>query len=54
MIYPGWDGGLGTSAYADPREDFIGILLNQKSLDSPSPPGVFLDFWTTACQSLGD
>src|SRR5215510_141949 len=26
----GWDGGLGTSAYTDPVEDVIGILLTQR------------------------
>jgi len=26
----GWDGGYGTSAYMDPREDVIGILMTQR------------------------
>jgi CubicO group peptidase (beta-lactamase class C family) len=44
----GWDGGLGTSAYADPVEGLIGILLTQRMMDSPEPPKVFNDFWTLA------
>jgi CubicO group peptidase (beta-lactamase class C family) len=44
----GWDGGFGTSAYTDPVEGVIGILLTQRMLDSPQPPRVFSDFWTLA------
>jgi len=44
----GWDGGLGTSAYTDPAEGMIGILLTQRMMDSPEPPKVFTDFWTLA------
>src|SRR5215467_2749241 len=44
----GWDGGLGTSAYTDPAEGVIGILLTQRMMDSPEPPRVFTDFWTLA------
>ncbi len=44
----GWDGGLGTSGYTDPAEGMIGILLTQRMMDSPKPPKVFTDFWTTA------
>jgi CubicO group peptidase (beta-lactamase class C family) len=48
----GWDGGFGTSAYSDPKNDFIGILLTQRLMDSPEPPAVFEDFWTHAYRSL--
>ncbi len=48
----GWDGGFGTSAYSDPKNDFIGILLTQRLLDSPEPPAVFKDFWMHAYRSL--
>jgi CubicO group peptidase (beta-lactamase class C family) len=48
----GWDGGFGTSAYSDPKNDFIGILLTQRMMDSPEPPAVFTDFWKGAYQSL--
>ena len=44
----GWDGGFGTSAYVDPAERLIGILLTQRMMDSPEPPPVFNDFWTSA------
>jgi CubicO group peptidase (beta-lactamase class C family) len=48
----GWDGGFGTSAYTDPVEGVIGILLTQRMLDSPQPPRVFSDFWTLAYGAL--
>jgi len=48
----GWDGGFGTSAYSDPKNDFVGILLTQRLMDSPEPPAVFKDFWMHAYRSL--
>jgi CubicO group peptidase (beta-lactamase class C family) len=48
----GWDGGFGTSAYSDPKNDFVGILLTQRMMDSPEPPAVFTDFWRSAYRSL--
>ncbi len=50
----GWDGGLGTSGYSDPKEELVGILMTQRLTDSPDPAGVFLDFWTSAYQSIDD
>jgi CubicO group peptidase (beta-lactamase class C family) len=50
----GWDGGLGTSWYSDPREDLTIILMTQAAWTSPSPPAVCLDFWTSAYQALED
>ncbi len=50
----GWTGGLGTSAYTDPSEDLIGIVMTSRMMDSPQTPPVFLDFWTTAYQALDD
>lgn len=50
----GWDGGIGTSAYADPREDMIGILMTQRLMESPRAPRVFVDFWTAAYQAFDD
>jgi CubicO group peptidase (beta-lactamase class C family) len=44
----GWTGGFGTTAYVDPAEGLIGILFTQRLMDSPDPPRVFTDFWTTA------
>jgi CubicO group peptidase (beta-lactamase class C family) len=48
----GWDGGLGTSAYTDPAEGVLGILLTQRLMDSPQPPPVFTDFWTLAYSAV--
>lgn len=50
----GWDGGLGTSAYTDPKEDLIGILMTQRLMNSPEPPALFSDFWTGTYQALSD
>jgi CubicO group peptidase (beta-lactamase class C family) len=48
----GWDGGLGTTGYADPAEGMVGILLTQTALDSADTPRLHKDFWTTAYQAL--
>jgi CubicO group peptidase (beta-lactamase class C family) len=48
----GWDGGFGTSAYSDPKNDFVGILMTQRMMDSPEPPPVLNDFWANAYRSL--
>jgi CubicO group peptidase (beta-lactamase class C family) len=50
----GWDGGLGTSWYSDPQEEMVTILMTQRLWTSPSPPGVCLDFWTSAYQAIDD
>jgi CubicO group peptidase (beta-lactamase class C family) len=50
----GWNGGIGTSGYSDPKEDMVGILMTQRQMDSPRPPRVFLDFWTSAYQAIDD
>jgi CubicO group peptidase (beta-lactamase class C family) len=49
----GWDGGLGTTAYADPAENLVGILLTQTAMDSADTPRLHQDFWTTAYQTVG-
>jgi CubicO group peptidase (beta-lactamase class C family) len=48
----GWDGGLGTSWYSDPREAMVIILMTQCAWTSPSPPNVY--FWTLAYQAIDD
>ncbi len=48
----GWDGGLGTSWYSDPREEMVIILMTQCAWSSPSPPNVY--FWTLAYQAIDD
>ncbi|MFL5590317.1 MAG: serine hydrolase domain-containing protein [Ktedonobacteraceae bacterium] len=50
----GWDGGMGTSWYSDPREEMVTILMTQRAWTSPSPPEVCLDFWTSAYQAIDD
>jgi CubicO group peptidase (beta-lactamase class C family) len=50
----GWDGGLGTSWYSDPREEMVTILMTQRAWTSPSPPDICLDFWTLAYQAIDD
>jgi CubicO group peptidase (beta-lactamase class C family) len=48
----GWTSGFGTTAYTDPAEGMIGILLTQRMMDSPQPPKVFTDFWTLAYAAM--
>jgi len=50
----GWDGGLGTSWYCDPKEDLIGILMTQRGWTSPSPPDVCRDFWSSTYGAIQD
>jgi CubicO group peptidase (beta-lactamase class C family) len=50
----GWDGGYGTSWYSDPRAQLTGILLTQRIMDSPKPPPVFTDFWSTLGEVAAD
>ncbi|MGW0522032.1 serine hydrolase domain-containing protein [Crossiella sp. NPDC003009] len=50
----GWDGGLGTSAQADPVAGLNGVLLTQVAQDSPVTPRLIKDFWTTAYQAIDD
>lgn len=50
----GWDGGYGTSWYSDPGKQLTGILLTQRMMDSPQPPRVFSDFWTSVYQAIDD
>jgi CubicO group peptidase (beta-lactamase class C family) len=48
----GWDGGLGTSWYSDPKEDMVIIILTQSAWGPLNPPNV--DFWTLAYQAIDD
>jgi CubicO group peptidase (beta-lactamase class C family) len=50
----GWEGGFGTTAYVDPTEQLVGILLTQRMMTSPVPPPAFVDFWTSAYQAIDD
>ncbi len=48
----GWDGGMGTSWYCDPKEDMITILMTQGFFTAPNPANV--SFWTLAYQAIDD
>ena len=52
------DGMAGTAATAPPGirilKDMVAMLMTQRVWDSPSPPGVYLDFWTSVYQAIGD
>ncbi|GAA2209685.1 serine hydrolase [Nonomuraea monospora] len=50
----GWDGGSGTSTYADPANQIVGVLLTQVGYTVPSPAHVMADFWTTVYQAIED
>ncbi len=50
----GWDGGAGTSTYADPVNQITGILLTQVGTTVPSSIQLMNDFWTTLYQALED
>ncbi|MER8041676.1 serine hydrolase domain-containing protein [Streptomyces sp. NPDC094032] len=50
----GWDGGTGTSAYADPGSGLTGVLLTQVGMSTPDSPRLIHDFWTTLHQALAD
>ncbi|MEV0196010.1 serine hydrolase domain-containing protein [Nonomuraea sp. NPDC050691] len=48
----GWDGGSGTSTYADPANQITGILLTQVGASVPDPVQLMHDFWTTLYQAI--
>lgn len=50
----GWDGGSGTSTYADPDNQLIGILLTQVGMSTPDSARLIHDFWTTVYQAIED
>ncbi|MBM7169127.1 beta-lactamase family protein [Streptomyces sp. G44] len=50
----GWDGGAGTSAYADPDNRLVGILLTQTGMATPDSARAIHDFWTTLYQAIDD
>jgi CubicO group peptidase (beta-lactamase class C family) len=47
----GWDGGTGTSWYADPREKLHALLMTQVEM---FPSGIYEDFWTSVYQTIDD
>ncbi len=50
----GWDGGSGTSTYADPVNGVTGVLLSQVGASAPNSIHLMNDFWTTVYQALED
>ena len=50
----GWNGGLGTSWWSDPKEEMVAIIMSQRTFESADPPSVCLDFWTSAYQAIDD
>src|SRR5262249_26041317 len=46
----GWDGGLGTSWWSDPKRALIGILMTQRSV-FPLFSALYRDFWTAVNQA---
>ncbi|MDT0303601.1 serine hydrolase domain-containing protein [Streptomonospora wellingtoniae] len=50
----GWDGGSGTSTYADPENQVTGILLSQVGMSVPDSARLIHDFWTTLYQAIDD
>ncbi|MER6003236.1 serine hydrolase [Nonomuraea angiospora] len=50
----GWDGGTGTTVYADPANQLTGVLLTQVGLSVPDPARLIQDFWTTLYQAIDD
>ncbi|MCB5163830.1 beta-lactamase family protein [Streptomyces bambusae] len=50
----GWDGGCGTSTYADPRSGVTGLVLTQVGTSVPDPMRLAQDFWSTLYQVLED
>jgi CubicO group peptidase (beta-lactamase class C family) len=50
----GWDGGSGTSTYADPVNGVTGILLTQVGMSVPNSARLIHDFWTTLYQAVED
>ncbi|MFL4495540.1 serine hydrolase domain-containing protein [Streptomyces sp. VTCC 41912] len=50
----GWDGGAGTTTYADPDNQLVGILLTQTGMSTPDSARAMQDFWTTLYQAIDD
>ncbi|MEU7860628.1 serine hydrolase domain-containing protein [Nonomuraea sp. NPDC049141] len=48
----GWDGGAGTTTYADPENGLVGILLTQSGMSTPDSARAIHDFWTTLYQAI--
>ncbi|MFD0902222.1 serine hydrolase domain-containing protein [Actinomadura sediminis] len=49
----GWQGGLGTTAFADPAGDVVGVLCTQVAVWAPGMQRLMADFWNQAGDDLG-
>ncbi|MFI6802533.1 hypothetical protein [Streptosporangium canum] len=50
----GWDGGAGTSTYADPDKQLTGFPLTRVGMSTPDSARLIHDFWTTLYQAIDD
>lgn len=50
----GWDGGTGTTVYADPGKQLTGILLTQVGMSTADSARLIHDFWTMIYQAIED
>ncbi|MEV4246679.1 serine hydrolase domain-containing protein [Streptosporangium canum] len=50
----GWDGGTGTTVYADRTNQLTGVLLTQVGMSTPDSMRLIYDFWTTLYQAIDD
>ena len=48
----GWNGGTGTTWRSDPVRGLTTILLTQRAMTSPAPPGLFKVFWEAAYAAI--
>jgi CubicO group peptidase (beta-lactamase class C family) len=48
----GWNGGTGTTWRSDPVRGLTTILLTQRAMTSPAPPGLFRVFWEAAYAAI--
>ncbi|MBI1775344.1 MAG: hypothetical protein HYR63_08360 [Proteobacteria bacterium] len=47
-------GGLSKTRLAGMHAVMVAILMTQRLWDSPVPPAVYLDFWTSAYRAIDD
>jgi CubicO group peptidase (beta-lactamase class C family) len=50
----GWDGGTGTTVYADRTNQLTGVLLTQVGFSTQDSMHLINDFWTTVYQAIKD
>ncbi len=50
----GWDGGMGTSWFNDPHDEFAAVLLTNRMWSSPNPPDICREFWKLAYAAVRD